>query len=36
MAYYKLYITEDEFDRLNYAEQRAYKFCPICGNFRES
>jgi len=29
----KLYISESEFDRLNYAEQRSYKYCTICEQF---
>lgn len=31
--FYKLYITEDEFDRLNWHEQRDYLYCQECGLF---
>lgn len=30
---YRLYITEDEFDRLNWHEQRHYLYCQECGLF---
>lgn len=29
----KVFITEDEFDDLNYHKQMYYKYCPICGMF---
>lgn len=33
MEFNKMYITEHEFDVLNYAEQRSYKWCPYCAQF---
>lgn len=32
----KLYITEDEFDRMNWHEQRHYLYCQECGLFYNS
>lgn len=29
----KKYITENEFDSLNFIEQRDYRYCPTCGQF---
>lgn len=30
---HKVFLTEDEYDELNYHAQIDYKYCPLCGMF---